>query len=271
MTARFCMKTLAMIGEAARVRRWQGRLAWGLFLTALFLLFPLVAAAAAEPEKPATMEIEASGEVWAKPDLATLFFVIDTQAATSQEAAQANAKQAERFRKAMKEGLTGEEKLKSVDYRVYPVYHTKEVTQGQEKVRETVVTGYQVQHLFEVEVRDLAKVGKVIDAGLKNGASRVEGPAYDHTRREELQRQAAVAALERARKMAEALAQAGGMKVKRLQSLTTRPEYRFRTKKKAKAGGGGSAEEEPATVMEAGEEKFETQITVIFELAPSGG
>jgi hypothetical protein len=257
------MNPFAIIVKVVRNR--PGRLA-----LALLLLSLPFAAGAAEPEKPATMEIEASGEVWAKPDVATLFFVIDTQAATSQEAGQANAKLAERFRKAMKEALAGEEKLKSADYRVDPVYHTKEMIQGQEKIRETVVTGYQVQHLFEVELRDLGKVGKVIDLGLKNGASRVEGPAYDHSKREELHRQAAVAALTRARKLADALAQAGGLQVKRLQSLTTRPEYRSRIKKKAK-GGGASAEEETATVMEAGEEKFEAQITVIFELAPSGG
>jgi len=224
---------------------------------------------AAEAEKPSTVEIEASGEVFSKPDLATLYFVIDTQAATAQEAGQANARLAEKFRQAVKEALSGEEHLKSLDYRVGPVYQTKEVTRGQEKVRETVVVGYQALHLFEVGLRDLGKVGKVSDVGLKGGATRVEGPVYDHTKREELQRQAAVAALTRARKLAEALAQTSGMKVKRLQSVTTRPEYRSRTRKKAKAAGGAS-EDEPETVMEVGEEKFEAQVTAIFELSPVG-
>ncbi len=68
---------------------------------------------------------------------------------------------------------------------------------------------------------DVARLGKVIDTALKSGATRVNGPYWSHSRSEELQRQAAVNALERARRLAEALAQAAGLKIKSVDKIST--------------------------------------------------
>ena len=67
----------------------------------------------------------------------------------------------------------------------------------------------------------MARLGTVIDTAMKNGATRVNGPYWSHSRLEELQRQAAVNALERARRLAEALAQAAGLKIKGVDKIST--------------------------------------------------
>jgi hypothetical protein len=73
------------------------------------------------------------------------------------------------------------------------------------------VTGYQVTNTVQVTVRDLAAAGSVIDAGLAAGASSLDGLEFrldDPTAAEAAARRAAV---EDARRRAEAIASAAGV------------------------------------------------------------
>ena len=78
-----------------------------------------------------------------------------------------------------------------------PVYSSKDKSSPPE------IKAYRAVNRLEVKVMDVARLGTVIDTALKSGASRVNGPYWRHSRIDELQRQAAVNALERARGLAE--------------------------------------------------------------------
>jgi uncharacterized protein YggE len=211
-------------------------------------------------------EVEAEGEVLARPDTAVLIFAVETEALQAQEAAADNAKKSEAFLAQVKRMLAPEEKVQSAGYRVFPIYRLKEKIQAREKVRTDEIMGYRAQHTFRVELRDMLKIGKVSDAGVKQGASRVQGPYWDHSKKEELQQQAAVIALKRARSLAEGLAQAAGLKVKGLVKVSTAHAYRPMPLGLARAA--APAEREPETPIEVGEEKFQARVTATFELAP---
>ena len=109
---------------------------------------------------------------------------------------------------AVKQVLGPEDKLRTLGYRLMPVHSYKD------KSSPPAIKGYQAVNRLEVKVLGVARLGTVIDTALKNGATRVDGPYWSHSRIEELQRQAAVNALERARALAEALALAAGLKIK---------------------------------------------------------
>lgn len=214
----------------------------------------------------ATAEVEAEGEVYAKPDQAVLLFHLETEAATAQEAAGANTRLSEGFLKALKTLLGPEESLKSVSYQVFPVYQQVERGQGPKKVQTQEVQGYRVRHAFEVKLKDLSRLGKILDAGVEHGATRVRGPFYEHSRLEELQKQAAATALTRARHLAEALAKAEGLKVRRLKVVSTMAMPRpFRP---AAAEMRMMAAPAPETQVEVGEERIQTRVRAIFELSP---
>ena len=72
-----------------------------------------------------------------------------------------------------------------------------------------------------MKLQGVARLGAVIDLALKNGAAAINGPFWGYAHAEELQRQAAVAALERARRLAEALAQSQGLKIKGVEKIST--------------------------------------------------
>ena len=111
--------------------------------------------------------------------------------------------------------LGPEDKVRTLGYRLMPVHSYKDKSSPPE------IKGYRAVNQIEVKVLDVARLGTVIDTAMKNGATRVNGPYWGHSRLEELQRQAAVNALERARRLAEALAQAAGLKIKGVDKIST--------------------------------------------------
>lgn len=224
---------------------------------------PLVAAA---EKGPATIEVEAEGQVLTKPDKAAFTFAVLTDGADPKEASQANAQEAERFLAAVKKTLGPEDKVETREYRVIPIFRSKEQVKGKEKLRTDEVAGYRAYHRFRVELRDLGRLGQVADTALKNGATQVQGPFFSHTQEEDLQRQAAVKALERADQLAKALAQASGQKVARVLKITISHSLSPRGFALAKAAPAPRGEVE--TPMEVGELAFQARLTVTYELAP---
>jgi uncharacterized protein YggE len=159
--------------------------------------------------------VEAEGKVLAIPDLATLNLEIETQAATAAAAAQANAGKADQVLKALKPALGPEDKVRTLGYRLIPVYSPKDKTSPPE------IKAYRAVNRLEVKVMDVSRLSTVIDTTLKNGGSQINGPFWSHSRMEELQRQATVDALGKARRLAEALAQAANLKITGVDKIST--------------------------------------------------
>ena len=149
-----------------------------------------------------------------------------------------------------------------VSYRLLPVNSYKDKSSPPE------IKGYRAVNQLEVKVLDVARLGTVIDTALKNGATKVNGPYWSHSRLEELQRQAAVNALERARRLAEALAQAAGLKIKGVDKISTgiriiAPRSAGENYLMAKAAGPPSP-----TPIEVGEEEISANIQAVFLVSP---
>ena len=236
------------------------RLICSFFMVALVIAgFSLPPAQAAETPSPPSISVDADGKVMATPDLARLTLEVETQAATAAAAGQENAKQANAVLAAVKPVLGPEDKLRTLSYRLMPVYSSKDKTSPPE------IKGYRAVNQLEVKVLDVARLGKVIDTALKNGATKVNGPYWSHSRLEELQRQAALNALERARRLAEALAQAAGLKIKGVDKISTAIHSI------APRGAGEMhlmATAASPTPIEVGEEEISAHIQAVFLISP---
>ena len=221
---------------------------------------------AAEKDQVATAELATEGTVQVKPDKATFIFTVVTEAPQAEEVAKANAREAENFLTAVKRVLGKDDKVKTLQYQILPVFRRVEKTQGKRKINTDEIAGYRASHRFEVELRDLNEIGQVADTAVKNGANDVQGPSFSHSQQEDLQNQAAVKALERAHKLAEALAQASGLKVKRVIKMSTTQTIQPRMFSLAKSIPPAGAE--VTTPIEVGDITYRSHLTVIFELAP---
>ena len=221
--------------------------------------FSLPPARGAETPSPPSISVEAEGKVMATPDLARLTLEVETQAATAAAAARDNAQQADRLLKAVKQVLGPEDKLRTQGYRLVPVYAAKD------KASPPEIKAYRAVNQLEVKILDVARLGSVIDTALKNGATQIRGPFWGHAHQEELQQQAAVNALERARRLAEALAQAAGLKIKGVDKIST--AIRFLSPRGAGAAYLNAASPAPSPI-EVGEEEISAHIQAVFLVSP---
>jgi len=229
------------------------------FLVALVTAV-LVAAPAQAAAKPAfrSITVDADGKVLATPDLATLTLEVETQAATATAAGQQNAQAADSVLKALKKALGPQDRVRTLGYRLVPVYSAPK------KSAPPAIKAYRAVNRIEVKVMDVNRLGAVIDTALKSGVSRINGPYWSFSRIEELQRQAAVEAFKRARSLAEALAQAAGVKIKGVEQITTglgfiRPRL---------VSANYVAKALPSTPIAAGEEAIRAHVQAVFRLSP---
>jgi uncharacterized protein YggE len=221
--------------------------------------FSLYPAWGTEAIPPPSISVAAEGKVMATPDMATLTLEVETQAATAAAASQENARQADRMLKALKPTLGPPDQLRTLGYRLTPVYSYED------KSAPPAVKAYRAVNQFEVKIKEVARLGEVIDTSLKHGATRVNGPVWGHSHSEELQRQAAVAALERARRLAEALAQAAGLKIKSVAKISTGAHF---IAPQASGANYLAAKAATPTPIEVGEEEIRAQVQVVFLLSP---
>ena len=193
-----------------------------LMLSIMLLVCLTAVGHTAEPPAvaPPTITVEAEGKVMAIPDQALLTLEVETRAPQAEAATTGKRPPERRPPQGPEAGPGPDDQVKTLGFRLNPVYAAKDKTNPPE------VKGYEALHRFQVRVKGPERLGAIIDLALKNGASGVNGPFWEHSRLEELQRGAAVAALERARRLAEALAQSQGLKVTGVEKISTGVQFR---------------------------------------------
>lgn len=169
------------------------------------------------------------GEVKVKPDIALLTLTVTTQLANQAEAVQQNAVRTTSLLAALRGAGLAAKDIETQSYTVQPQYDYKPSP--------PVLTGYQVQNSVQVTVRDLTKVGFVIDkATAKGTGAEVGGVSFDLSDRAAAQSSALALAVRSAKLKASVMADAAGVSLGRLLTLTeggeapvVRPLYAMRT------------------------------------------
>lgn len=167
------------------------------------------------------------GEVKVKPDIALLTLTVTTQSAHQAEAVQQNAARTTSLLAALRGAKLAEKDIQTQSYTVQPQYDYKPSP--------PVLTGYQVQNSVQATVRDLTKVGYVLDKATAGGASEVGGVSFDLSDRAAAQSEALSRAVGSAKRKASVMADAAGVRLGRLLTLTeggdappVRPLYAMR-------------------------------------------
>lgn len=168
------------------------------------VLAPVMAHSQATTESVALIPqitVVGRGETKVTPDRASIQISVRTRGQTAASAASENASTQRAVLGALKKlGLT-DEQLSTANYNVSP-------EQKYEPNRTPVITGYVVTNTIIADVRDLSKVGAIIDASLGAGANMISSLDF-YTSNVLLARQSAIAAaIQVARAEAEVAARA---------------------------------------------------------------
>ena len=127
------------------------------------------------------------------------------------------------------------------------------------------LTNYQANHTLRITCRDLDKLSSVIDALTQGGMTEIYGVSYDISNRPELYRQALVMAMSAAKGKAELMAQAEGMTLGVLESVTENGGYAdYRVNVSADMG---MAKAESAGIR-TGTVTVSASVTSVYEAAP---
>lgn len=159
------------------------------------------------------LAISAQAEAKRVPDIATLSAGVVTQAADANAALRANAEQMSKVVAAIKAAGIAERDIQTSGISLNPQYRYAEN-------QPPVITGYQANNNVNITVRDIAKLGKIIDALVATGANQVNGPSFDVDDKESAYDEARRAAVEKAKGRAEMYAKTLGMRVRRIVSIS---------------------------------------------------
>jgi uncharacterized protein len=233
---------------------------------ALLLLASLAPGAAAAQEIAATalpphVRVTAEAMVTAQPDRARVDVGVLTQAPQSQAAAADNARQLEAVLKALRRRLGDKAEIRTVSYSLNPVYHYP-------RDGEPRITGYQALNVVRITLDDLALVGVAIDVAAQNGANQVQRIEFTLSDEHAVRSQALREAAGKARARAESLADALGMRLVRVLSVTDgSPPMQPIYQRMEMARGVAAMADRPETPVQPGTIEVNASVTLVVEIA----
>jgi len=212
----------------------------------------------AVPADGTLLSVSSTANAKRVPDIATISTGVVSQATDANAAMRANAVQMDKVMAAIRAAGIAERDIQTSGISLNPTYKYAEN-------QAPTIIGYQASNTVNVKVRDLAKLGKVLDTFVAQGANQVNGPNFEVDKPDEAYDEARLAALKKAQARAKTYADALGLKVRRIVSISE----------------GGASFPQPMPMMRAmaadamqsketsvapGESTLSVNIDVVFEL-----
>jgi uncharacterized protein YggE len=233
-----------------------------LLITGIVLawLVPAQFAAAEEPA-PRVLSVSGEGEVRAQPDRAIVTLGILSREPTL-EAARAGANRVmAALLKLTRELGIAEQLVHSTRLSVNPEYTWNEPK------RENRLVAYAVRRQLVVELRDIDRLGELLEKGISAGANVVGEPVLDSGQRHDLEREALARAVADARQNAAVLAKALDASVGAPRSVTTTATRSAPIPVRRMAMAAAATAEAPET-YQSGELTFTATVSASFDLVP---
>lgn len=209
-----------------------------------------------------TITVTATGEVYAKPDLAIVTFSTINEAQTVSEALSANTKKMNAVIAAVKEQGVEAKDLKTTNFNIYPRYEWYDERSYIYPQGERVLVGYEVNQSLEVKIRDLDKVGDIIQEATDAGANEVSNLQFTIDNQDEFKKQAREEAINEAKTKAKELASELGIKLIRISNFSESSVFPLYFETKAVGMGGG----EEGVQVESGENKIEVTVYITYDI-----
>jgi uncharacterized protein YggE len=225
-----------------------------LLLSGAFLATP---ALADQHSNPATITVTGEGVVTAAPDLATVSLGVTTQGATAAEAMAANSASLTAVLERVKAAGVEDRDIQTSTLNLNPNWSNSDGNSM------PVIQGYVATNTLSIRVRDLGKLGPILDAAIADGANTLNGVSFGLAEPDPAMDDARRAAVAEARARAELLTGAAGVGLGRIVSISESggyappmPMYRMEA----------AMADAPAPVA-GGEVGVTAQVTITWEIA----
>lgn len=208
--------------------------------------------------KATTLNLSAYGEARQAPDMATITLGVTTEAPSASEAMKLNAERMTGVIASLKKAGIDPRDIQTSGLNLNPQYVYVENQPPK-------LNGYQAANTVTIVVRDLKKLGSVVDASVNSGATNVGGISFGIEDSQASEDKARIEAVKALQAKANLYAQSLGYKVARLVSFSESGGYApqppvvyasFARAEKMDAG----------TPVEAGQLKVRIDVSATFEL-----
>jgi len=213
-----------------------------------------------EVETKNTLEVSGSGEVYSKPDLALISFAVVSEAKTVAEAMAQNSQKMNAVIAFVKNQGVEDKDLKTTTFSLRPRYEWREDLSSQRQL-----VGYEAHQELEVKVREMEKIGRLIEGATAAGANQVGDLQFTIDNREELEREAREKAVKNAKDRAKELASLLGVNLARIINFSEESQApRSYALESLAAVDMGKEAETPQ--IETGENKIEVTVNITYEI-----
>jgi uncharacterized protein YggE len=175
--------------------------------TALCALLMSATAVSAEAERPRTISVSGQGEIQAEPDRALVTLGIEARKPKMEEARSEVQKTVDAVLKLTRDLKIDQKYVRATRVNIQPEYN------WDANAKERNLIGYFVSRQIEVDLRDLDKLGQLMEKSFDLGVNQVGDPRLDSSKRRDLEREALAKAVADAKLNAEAVAKAAGARI----------------------------------------------------------
>ncbi len=172
---------------------------------------PVATAPVAAEELPRVITVNGDDEVKASPDKATVHLGVQSQGPTANDAMRRNNELMGAVITAIRSASIPDQDIQTVGLSLWPIHSQTEPFR---------ITGYQAHNSVSVTVNDLGRLVWVIDGGIGAGANMAGGVYFGFKDDAAMRRSALVGAARTARAKAQALADAMGVTILGLHSMS---------------------------------------------------
>jgi len=211
-----------------------------------------------------TITVTATGEIYAKPDLALATVSVITEAKTVTEVMTENTEKMNAVIDFVKGQGVEDKDLKTISFNIYPRYewYEKGTCIPPCPSGKRVLIGYEIRQSLQVKIRNMEKIGDIIEGATAAGANQIDNLQLIIDKQDELKKQAREQAIEKAKAKANELASQLGVRLFKITNFTESAIFPYYGLEKAMGLGG----DEGVPQIEIGENKIEATVNITYEI-----
>jgi len=198
------------------------------------------------------------GKISTKPDMAFVDFSVVTQGVQLADVQNKNSEKMNKVAEFLKSFGVEEKDIKTTNYNLYPQY-------TYENNRIPQIMGYQISQTLSVKIKQLDKVGEVMEKVVGMGVNQVNSLYFGVENDEEIKEQARKMAIDNAKEKAEKLAKELGIRLGKLtnfyENTSGYPVPMYDSYKAVGMGGGAGSPN-----IQTGENEIIVNITLNYEV-----
>ncbi len=229
------------------------------FSLALSACAPAPIIAPATPQPTRTLSVIGQGTVYLPPDVAYINIGVHTEDPSPSDAVAENNLQTQQLIQTLQENGVDQKDIQTSNFSIFINFnYTPEGTRGD--------SFYVVENTVMVAVRDLSKIGTLLDAAVKAGANSIYGIQFDISDKSEAFKKAREQAFKNAQEQAQEAARLSGVSLGAIQNISFSESFGVPIPLRGGEGGGGPAMAVAEVPVQPGQISVSVIVNITYEI-----